>query len=347
MKGNLEKRIEKYSQMKKNALKQTDSIEFPVLYIKTNSNCNRRCKHCYINDYNGEDMDFKLLEHILRFSKKNGVFSPIFAGVEPLKVFDKLIAPLITRNEFKDSLFRIHTNGDLLDKKVADNLYKTNNTVVELSLDGVEEELLREKNSYKNTITAISLLKERNIPYGFFITITNNNFNKMENMTNHAINLGAQFIHLVGYKAIGPRVDINSMLSPEQEIKRYKLKKKIKEKHPYLSVPTKGCSPGFTPEGYFSYCPFLENLDTTKGEQITPSTSYNDISKLLINERKKFSILQKNGIECPLTENASNFVNYANHKGLRNPNDIFTKDSYAYKKAIEIETGFKELSLNP
>ena len=338
--------IQRNKSMMLKSLDRSKPVEFQTIYLENTRYCNRSCSHCFVGSFdktNDSEMDPNLIKNILDFSHKNNAFSVIFAGLEPLAKFDTTVAPYITDKKYQDMYFMIHTNGDFLNKEIADELDKANNTIIQLSLEGTcneKHDASKGTGSYDKTIHAVELLKERSIPYGFFITCTSKNFKNVKETVNYAINLGATSLHIVGYKAIGPRANLDLMLSPQQEKERYRLKKDVKRDFPYLSLPSRGCNIGINKEGFFSYCPFL--LQYTQSEQITPETSHNDMLKLFREHGQEFYKTLNDTIDCPLIENPRSVVEYA--KQNTSPfNDMLKKDSHIYNRAVEIAEEFKRI----
>ncbi len=343
MNKELRKMITRNRTMILKSLERSSPVKFQALYIETTRYCNRACSHCFAGEFNNSDMDPELIKNIIEFSYKNNVFSVIFAGLEPLARFNTTVAPFITDSRFKDMYFMIHTNGDFLSDKIADEIDKANNTIIQLSLDGIAKKNhddSKGKNSYKNTIKAVGLLKERGVPYGFFVTCTSKNFSKMKEIVQHAIDLGATSLHIVGYKAIGPKANLNLMLNAEQERIRYKLKDDTKKLYPYLSIPKRGCNIGVNKKGFFSYCPFL--LQYASGPQITSKTEHSKILELFQQHEKEFSEIMSNTIDCPLIERPLSFTAYAEKASSIEFNDMVKKGSPTHINSIYVSSQMKK-----
>ncbi len=133
---------------------------FRYLLIESTTRCNLSCKHCYQGESRAVDLDLASFAQVAGEFEDMGGLRLIVSGGEPLlhPQFEQINLLM------KDRAFRsiLLTNGTLLNEKFIDNI---NFTEVQVSLDGVEEghDFLRGKGSYQRTLTALQLLKEREI----------------------------------------------------------------------------------------------------------------------------------------------------------------------------------------
>jgi len=275
-----------------------------ALYISTGDNCTRKCFHCFYGNNTETTIEKTYLESIINQAKDNGVFTIIFGGKEPLMDADwNLIAPIIKANQ--DIFFKFHTNLDNLNQNKIDDIQVNNNCVIEFSFDGDSQDIKKWNGSSEKVWEWIELLKKNNIPFGGFITVTKeDNFANILKNCQNIILQWATSLHIVWYKPIWPKNDIDKILTPEQEMKRYLLKLYLKEKYPYISLPLDGCNPSVGSQGEFSYCPFLAINDSNikLESKAFPET--------MQEHKKHFWELLENNIKCPLIENPKWIIDY-------------------------------------
>ena len=162
--------------------------------IKPTHACNMRCSYCFHEKY-GYDTEIiemsKLKKYIELLSKKYNVINLVWHGGEPL------IMPLSYYEEIYDFckkqsskfIYSLQTNGTLLDQQKID-FFKTNNTSIGLSFDGLNNELTRSHS--KKIIDNIKLLQENDIFPGAIMVVNQFNVNDLIDNYNYfkALNLG-------------------------------------------------------------------------------------------------------------------------------------------------------------
>lgn len=136
------------------------------IQINVTSNCNIRCKHCYLSagKKNNQDINYEQLsKKIFELTSTIGPTDIVISGGEPLtypKIFELL--KLIHDLKHKCTLF---TNATLINTK---NITQIASYVdeVQISMEGISKEKFEEirgKNTYNKLIAAINLLKKHNI----------------------------------------------------------------------------------------------------------------------------------------------------------------------------------------
>ena len=146
-----------------------------VLQWHITERCNRRCLHCYQEDYVRDELQFKdLLEVLKQFRElldhlsRRGSF-PVrghinVTGGEPFirgDFLDLLEAFHSNKNRFS---FAIFTNGSFIDEAMAIRLRKFNPTFVQVSIEGTKEtnDRIRGPGALDQTISALKhLVRER------------------------------------------------------------------------------------------------------------------------------------------------------------------------------------------
>lgn len=151
--------------------------------------CNKRCKHCYQEDYKCEEMPIKELFNIVEqykelldeYNKKNSICCKghiNITGGEPFirdDIFELLDYLKFNRDKFT---FGILTNGSFLTEEVVKRLKDYRPRIVQVSLDGNKEmhDNIRGEGSYDEVIKAIKLLKKYDIKSLVSFTANNENY---------------------------------------------------------------------------------------------------------------------------------------------------------------------------
>lgn len=189
-----------------------------LLVISPTERCNLRCKGCWAGMYPKErDMDFKLLERLVREAKEEmGVEFFVISGGEPFLREDLL--RLYER--FHNTFFMVYTNGTLIDQKTAEKLGKLGNVAPMISVDGFEEDTDRRrgKNVYRKAIQAMELLKDAGVLFGFSATADRRNAQivSSEEFVEFMLERGCFWGWYFQYIPIGRNPDPNRMLFPHQ-----------------------------------------------------------------------------------------------------------------------------------
>lgn len=140
-----------------------------TLSLEISNPCNERCVHCYRADTNATAgfLSADDAKSVLRQAKELGAVNCTVTGGEALLNPDwKNILNCADGLEFRTSLF---TNGTLLDEEAADFIATIKNLKeVQISLYAMDaathDAVTQVKGSFKNTFSAIKLLREQNVP---------------------------------------------------------------------------------------------------------------------------------------------------------------------------------------
>lgn len=171
-------RIEKEIGYKKNEIKQMyihieerllakdyyeDNLKLatPIkIQWKITNKCNLHCKHCYLGELNGKELDFSQANKIADSIIKSNVMEVTLSGGECLtyKAIDKIIGKLVNNGIRVD----IFTNALLLENllnKLESKIKEKELLLFYVSVDGMKEshETIRGKNTFDITINNIKL----------------------------------------------------------------------------------------------------------------------------------------------------------------------------------------------
>lgn len=151
--------------------------------------CNKRCSHCYQEDYKGKEFFIdnlkeivyqylELLDEYNKITNQNIKGQINITGGEPFirKDIWELFDLFKEYNKYFD--FGVLTNGSLLNEEVVKKLKSYNPRIVQVSLDGSKEthNKIRGENSYNEVVKALKLLKKYNIYSLVSFTANNKNY---------------------------------------------------------------------------------------------------------------------------------------------------------------------------
>jgi radical SAM protein with 4Fe4S-binding SPASM domain len=154
--------------------------------------CNMRCKHC------GSSCESPLqgeltTEEALKLCDDLGQLGfewITLAGGEPTTRKDwNLIAKRLNENNIVPNMI---TNGWLLNEETIDKAIDAGINTIAISTDGLENthDLIRKKGSFNKIISALDLLKNKNINYSIITTINSVNINELEELKSIFIEKG-------------------------------------------------------------------------------------------------------------------------------------------------------------
>ncbi len=131
---------------------KTPSLRY--LHVLITRRCNLSCKHCYLGNARGEDMNPKLFKDIVKEFERIGGLRLIVSGGEPTehKEFEK-INSLLGKRSIRAILL---TNGLRLSSTHISDISKLNFDEIQISIDGLEDshEALRGKGTFQAAIRA-------------------------------------------------------------------------------------------------------------------------------------------------------------------------------------------------
>lgn len=199
-------------------------------------NCNQKCLHCYTLSPVKVSNELKTHEwkRVLDELSELRVFYTIFAGGEPLVYRD--IIELVDYASNKRLNPAIATNAYLLNERKIEELITAGIRGFLISLDGataeVHDTFRRSKGSFDRTVSAVSVLVEKEIDAVVLATITQMNVHQITDIMELADKMGVRRLSLVKLRKSGRAVsNYDLQLSPHEYVE---LLKKIYEKEQEL-----------------------------------------------------------------------------------------------------------------
>ncbi|MEI6056888.1 MAG: radical SAM protein [Lentisphaerota bacterium] len=188
--------------------------------------CNLKCKGCYASSDCGssEKLSWEIMDWILTEKKKlwQSVFT-VISGGEPLLWTSDGKNLLDLAEKHNDQLFMFYTNGKLIDDKMISRMNKLGNISPSISLEGYEKDTddRRGAGTYKRILDVMKKLKESNLPFGFSITVNNENAELLftEDIFDFYFKeCGASYGWIFQYMPIGREMTLNSLVTAEQRL---------------------------------------------------------------------------------------------------------------------------------
>jgi AdoMet-dependent heme synthase len=209
--------------------------------------CNMKCGHCYINATDKKLQNElttneakKLIDQIAEVSHPLLVLS----GGEPL--LRKDIYELIRYGTSKGLKMGLGSNGSLIDDAVADKLKEAGINTVSISLDSnvpeQHDEFRGVPGSWQKAVNAITALRKRGVLMQVNTTVTQQNYNQIDDIMSLVENLGVENFHLFFLVPTGRGTKIAD-ISPEKYEEMIKVTFAKTAKHKLNVKPS--CAPQF------------------------------------------------------------------------------------------------------
>ena len=189
----------------------------PTVVFSITSSCNLSCSFCYSRNYNeAYELPQDLFESALRQAKELGCFFFTLTGGEPL-LYPNLLEVL---SHHPDAVFVLITNGTRINSITADVLSTHPNIIPIISLEGGAEETDKRRGEgvYQQISNGFEYLRERDLLFGFSITVTSENCYSLQKETifEEQFPLGSRLGFFIEYVSAGKTPDYNLCLTQEQ-----------------------------------------------------------------------------------------------------------------------------------
>lgn len=188
-----------------------------LLVISPTMRCNLRCYGCYTGSYSrADDLDFETLDRVLTEDEQMGIYFITVSGGEPF-VYEPLLE-LFARHA--DVYFQVYTNGTLIDRALAGELFRLGNVLPAISVEGFREETnsRRGPGAFERILKAMEALLEAGVAFGFSVTATrqNNELIVSDEFIDIYIERGCLIGWYFNYVPIGRRPEVGLMPTPQQ-----------------------------------------------------------------------------------------------------------------------------------
>ncbi len=260
----------------------------PFLYLSILNSCNLRCQGCWV-DVAAErvQIDLEVLNRTINDAKAHGnTFFGILGG-EPFmhpELLDLLEA-------HPDCYFQVFTNGQFITEKVAKRLRKAGNATPLISIEGREitsDERRGNKHVYERTLRGLKACLNEGLLTGVATSVCKTNIGELctEQWLRELIDFGAHYVWFHTYRPVGPKMNPQLALTPEQlvQVRRFVVEMRTKMpigivdayydgKGEALCPMSTGISHHVNPRGDIEPCPIIqfatENIRDERGVYAT------------------------------------------------------------------------------
>ena len=206
-----------YKETRKNAKKYGVSIPWVILFDPTSA-CNLHCTGCWASEYSHQlNLSYEDMDKIVTEGKELGIHGYVMTGGEPT-VRKNDIFKLAEKH--KDCGFMLFTNGTLIDQAFCDEMKKTKNIVLSMSIEGYEDttDARRGKGTFQKVMNAMDLLRKNGLVYGTSICYTRANCEAVtsDEFLDFLISKGVTFSWYFHFMPVGMDSTPELMPTPEQ-----------------------------------------------------------------------------------------------------------------------------------
>ena len=260
----------------------------PFLYLSILNSCNLRCQGCWV-DVAAERVaiDLDTLNATINDAKAHGnAFFGILGG-EPFmhpELLDLFAA-------HPDCYFQVFTNGQFITEKIAHKLRLLGNVTPLISIEGrevVSDERRGNKQVYERTLRGLRACLKEKLLTGVATSVCQTNIGDLctEQWLRELIEFGAHYVWFHTFRPVGPKMNAQLALTPEQLVQVRRFVVEMRTKMPigivdaYYAGDGKALCPMSTgishhvgPKGDIEPCPIIqfatENIRDPRGVYAT------------------------------------------------------------------------------
>ena len=201
-----------------------------IMLLDPTSACNRNCKGCWSAEYGHKsNLSLDEMRSIVDQGTRLGTHVYMFTGGEPLIRKDDI---LTLCKENPNCAFLAYTNASLVDEAFCEEMRKTGNLTLAISIEGSEEsnDERRGAGAYKQAIEAMDLLRKHGIFFGISVCYTSSNveFVTSDEFLDLMIEKGVRFAFYFNYMPVGHMADPELIPRPDQRVHMYTWLRKVR-----------------------------------------------------------------------------------------------------------------------
>lgn len=228
------------------------NVPWAILMDPTSA-CNLACTGCWAAQYGGKNnLEYDLMDSIIRQGKELGVHFYIFSGGEPLVRKGDIIRLC---EAHQDCYFLSFTNGTLVDDAFCEELKRVGNFTLAFSIEGDEAatDMRRGEGTYQKVIKAMERMRAHRLIFGYSTCYHRYNTKSVgsDAFVDHMIELGCRFSWNFTYIPVGKDAQIDLLATPEQREYMYYRVREIRNTKPIFAMDfwndgefVKGCIAG-------------------------------------------------------------------------------------------------------
>ncbi len=244
----------------------------PFLYLSIINSCNLRCQGCWVDVEEKDAIDFDTLNRTITNAKQHGnAFFGILGG-EPFmhpQLMDMLAA-------HPDCYFQLFTNGQFITGKVAERLRQLGNATPLISIEGREitsDERRGKKDVFNKTMRGLEHCLRAKLLTGVATSVCQSNIDELltEQWLGELIRLGVHYVWYHTYRPVGPKMNPQLALRPDQLVRVRKFVVEMRAKLPIAIIDayydhrgqalcpmSTGISHHISPRGDIEPCPIIQ-----------------------------------------------------------------------------------------
>src|SRR5215204_1186653 len=256
----------------------------PFLYLSILNSCNLRCQGCWVDvAADRVQIDLETLNRTINDAKAHGnTFFGILGG-EPFmhpELLDLLAA-------HPDCYFQVFTNGQFITEKVALALRRLGNVTPLISIEGreiVSDQRRGKKDVFSKTLRGLENCLQNRILTGVATSVCQTNIDELltEEWLGELINRGVHYVWYHTYRPVGPKMNSQLALRPDQLVRVRRFIVEMRAKMPIAMIDayydhdgqalcpmSTGVSHHINPRGDIEPCPIIqfatENIRDQRG----------------------------------------------------------------------------------
>ncbi|MCH4039243.1 MAG: radical SAM protein [Eubacteriales bacterium] len=209
-----------FQETRKSAKKYGCGIPWVILFDPTSA-CNLHCTGCWASEYSRQlNLTYEQMDKMVTEAKELGIHGFVLTGGEPT-VRKKDIFKLAQKHN--DCGFMLFTNGTLVDQEFCDEMKKSKNIVLSMSIEGKEEatDNRRGQGVFQKVMDTMDLLRKNGLVYGVSICYTHQNYKAVtsDDFLDFLIDKGVAFAWYFHFMPVG--MDATPELMPTPEEREY------------------------------------------------------------------------------------------------------------------------------
>ncbi len=244
----------------------------PFLYVSIVNSCNLRCQGCWVDVEEKDAIDLDTLNRTITDAKRHGnAFFGILGG-EPFMhpgLLDLLAA-------HPDCYFQLFTNGQFITEKVAARLRELANATPLVSIEGREmtsDERRGKKDVLSKTMRGLEHCLRARLLTGVATSVCQSNIDELmtEPWLQELIRRGVHYVWYHTYRPVGPKMNGQLALRPDQLVRVRKFVVEMRAKLPIAIIDAyyddggqalcpmaTGVSHHISPRGDIEPCPIIQ-----------------------------------------------------------------------------------------
>lgn len=209
-----------FQETRKSAKKYGIGIPWVILFDPTSA-CNLHCVGCWASEYSRQlNLTYEQMDKMITEAKELGIHGFVLTGGEPT-VRQKDIFKLAQKHN--DCGFMLFTNGTLVDQHFCDEMKKSKNIVLSMSIEGKEKATddRRGDGVFQKVMDTMDLLRKNGLVYGVSICYTHANYKAVtsDDFFDFLIDKGVAFAWFFHFMPVG--MDATPELMPTPEEREY------------------------------------------------------------------------------------------------------------------------------